>query len=86
MLDLKDYGPGNNRDYGYNLLVIDNFSEIGWTVPLKNKNAQTVTNFFENILIIPKRKPNLIVIKTEDGSKFVNNLFTNLLNEINIKR
>ena len=38
-LDLKDYGPENNRGYRYVLVIIDNFSKIGWTVPLKNKNA-----------------------------------------------
>ena len=41
ILDLKDYGPENNRGYRYALVVIDNFSKFGWKVPLKNKNAQT---------------------------------------------
>ena len=40
ILDLKDYGPKNNRGYRYVLVVIDNFSKFGWTIPLKNKNAQ----------------------------------------------
>ena len=35
ILDLKDYGPEKNRGYRYILVVIDNFSKIGWTVPLK---------------------------------------------------
>ena len=39
ILDLKDFGPENNRGYRYVLVIIDNFSEFGWTVPLKNKNA-----------------------------------------------
>ena len=59
-LDLKDYGPENNRGYRYVLVVIDNFSKFGWTVPLKNKNAQTIKDSFENILISSKRKPNLL--------------------------
>ena len=41
VLELKDYGSKNNRGYRYVLVIIDNFSEFGWTVPLKNKNAQT---------------------------------------------
>ena len=41
ILDLKDYGPENNRKYRYVLIIIDNFSKFGWTLPLKNKNAQT---------------------------------------------
>ena len=54
ILDLKDYGPENNRGYRYVLVVIDNFSKFGWTVALKNKNAQTIKNSFENILISSK--------------------------------
>ena len=34
ILDLKDYGPENNRNYRYVLVVIDNFSNFGWTIPL----------------------------------------------------
>ena len=60
ILDLKDYGPENNRGYRYVLVIIDNFSKFGWTVPIKNKNAQTIKDSFENILIGSKRKPNLI--------------------------
>ena len=55
ILDLKDYGPGNNRGYRYVLVVIDNFSKFGWTVPRKNKNAQTIKDSFENILISSKK-------------------------------
>ena len=54
ILDLEDYGPKNNRGYGYVLVVIDNFSKFGWTVPTKNKNAQTKKDSFENILINSK--------------------------------
>ena len=41
ILDIKDYGPENNRGYRFVLVIIDNFSKIGWAVPLKNKNAIT---------------------------------------------
>ena len=54
MLDLKDYGPENNRNYRHVPVIIDNFSKFGWTVPLKNKNAQTIKNSFENILTSSK--------------------------------
>ena len=54
ILDLKDYGPENKRGYRYVLVIIDNFSKFGWTIPLKNKNAQTIKNSFENILISSK--------------------------------
>ena len=72
-LDLKDYGPENNRGYRYVLFTIDNFSKYGWTVPLKNKNAQTIKDSFEKILISSKRKPNLI--GSDRGKQFYNNIF-----------
>ena len=78
ILDLKDYGPENNRGYRYVLIVIDNSSKFGWTVPLTNKNAQTITNSFENILITSKRKSNLI--ETDRGKEFHNTIFKKFLN------
>ena len=73
ILDLKDYGPENNKNYRYVLVVIDNFSNFGWTVPLKNKNAQSITNTFEDNLKSSKRKPDLI--ERDRGKKFSDNLF-----------
>ena len=83
ILDLKDYGPENNRGYRYVLVTIDNFSKYGWTIPLKNKNAQTIKDSFENILISSKRKPNLI--ETDRDKGFYNNIFEDFLNKNNIK-
>ena len=83
ILDLKDYGPENNRGYRYVLVVIDNFSKFGWTVPIKNKNAQTIKDSFENIMINSKRKPNLI--ETDRGKEFYNNIFQDFLIKNNIK-
>ena len=39
ILDLKVCCPENNRNYRYVLVIHDNFSKFGWTVPLKTKNA-----------------------------------------------
>ena len=83
VLDLKDYGPENNRGYRYVLVIIDNFSKFGWTIPLKNKNAQTIKDSFENILINSKRKPNLI--ESDRGKEFYNKIFQDFLNKNNIK-
>ena len=83
ILDLKDYGPKNNRGYRYVLVTIDNFSKFGWTTPLKNKNAQTIKDSFEKILISSKRKPNLI--ESDRGKEFYNNIFQDFLNKNNIK-
>ena len=83
ILDLKDYGPKNNRGYRYVLVIIDNFSKFGWTIPLKNKNAQTIKDSFKNILISSKRSPNLI--ESDRGKEFYNNIFQDFLNKNNIK-
>ena len=83
ILDLKDYGPENNRGYRYVLVIIDNFSKFGWTIPLKNKNSQTIKNSFENSLISSKRSPNLI--ETDRGKEFYNNIFQDFLNKNDIK-
>ena len=83
ILDLKDYGPENNRNYRFVSVVIDNFSKFGWTIPLKNKNAQTIKDSFENVLINSKRKPKLI--ETDRGKEFYNNIFQDFLNKNNIK-
>ena len=82
-LDLEDYGPENNRGYRNVLVIIDNFSKFGWTLPLRTENAQTIKDTFENILISSKRKANLI--KSDRGKEFHNNLFQDFLNKNNIK-
>ena len=65
ILDLYGYGSKNNRGFRYVLVVIDNFSKFGCTIVIRNKNAQTKTNFFENMLKSDRRKPNLV--GTDDG-------------------
>ena len=83
ILDLKDYGPENNRGYRYVLVVIDSFSKFGWTIPIKNKNAPTIKDSSEKILISSKRSPNLI--ESDRGREFYNNIFQDFLNKNNIK-
>ena len=82
-LDLKDYGPENNRGYRYVLVIIHNFSKFGWTIPLKNKNALTIKDSFENILISSKRSLNLL--ESDRGKEFYNNIFQDFLNQNKIK-
>ena len=83
ILDLKDYGTENNRGYRYVLVTIDNFSKYGWTIPLKNKNALTIKDSFENILTNSNRKSNLV--ETDRGKEFYNIIFQDFLNKNNIK-
>ena len=64
ILDLKVHEPEIKRGYRYVLVVIDNLSNFGRSIPLKNRNAQTLTNPLENILskhsYIFKRKTQFI--------------------------
>ena len=84
LLDMNDYGRKNNRGYRYILVVVDNFSKFGWTIPLKNKFAQSITDAFSEIIKSSNRKPNLL--ETDDGKEYVNKNFKELLKNNNIKR
>ena len=83
ILDLQDDGLENNRSNRYFLVVMDIFCKYVWTIPPKSKNAQTIKDSFENILISSKRKPNLIELDRDRG--FYNNTFQGFLNNNNIK-
>ena len=83
ILDLKDYGPENNRNYRYVLVIIDNFSEFGWKVPLKNESAQTKKDSFEKIIKSSKGQPKLI--ESDRGKEFYNTIFQDFLYKNNIK-
>ena len=50
LLDMNVYGPKNNKGSRYILVVIDNFSKFVWTTPLRNKNAQSITEAFSEII------------------------------------
>ena len=78
---MNDYGPENNVGYRYILVVFDNFKECGWTIPLKNKYAQSTTDTFSQIVETSERKPNLL--ETDDGGEYVNKIFSQLLNKSN---
>ena len=84
LLDMNDYGPKNNKGYRYILVVIDNFSKFGWTIPLKNKFSQSITDAFSEIIKSSNRKPNLL--ETDDGKEYVNKIFNEFLNNNRIKR
>ena len=84
LLDMNDYGIKNNKGYIYILVVIDNFSKFGWTIPLKNKYAQSIPDAFSQIIKTSRRKPNLL--ETDDGVEYVNKIFNEFLNNNKIKR
>ena len=84
LLDMNDYGPKNNKGYRYILVVIDNVSKFGWTIPLKNKFSQSITDAFSEIIKSSNRKPNLL--ETDDGKEYVNKIFNEFLNNNKTKR
>ena len=55
ILDLKDYGPENNRGYRYVLVIIDNFSKFVWTIPLKKKCSNGKRLFRKNFIKFKKK-------------------------------
>ena len=84
LLDMNDYGIKNNKGYRYILVVINKFSKFGWTIPLQNKYAQSITDAFSQTVKTSGRKPNLL--KTDDGKEYVNKIFHEFLNNHNIRR
>ena len=82
---MTDYGPENNRRYRYILVIIDNFKKFGWTVPLKNKNAQTIKDTFKKIYVIMNSKRKLDFLEGDQDTAFYNSIFQNFLNKSNIK-
>ena len=82
ILDLEDYGPENNRGYRYVLVIIDTFSQFGWTFPLKNKSARPIKDSFETIL---KNSKKTELIESDRGEYFYNNIFQDFVNKYSIK-
>ena len=81
---MSDYGIKNIKGYRYILVVIGKFSKFSWTIPLKNKYAQSITEAFSQIVKPSNRKPNLL--ETDDGEEYVNKIFNEFLNNHNLKR
>ena len=77
LADMVDYKTSNNKGFTYIFIIIDNFSKYLWTIPLKNKYSQTITNEFSNIITKSKRKP--LKIESDRGSEFYNSIFQNFL-------
>ena len=46
LADMIDYKISNDKGYRYMFIIIDNFSNNLWAIPLKNKYSQTITNEF----------------------------------------
>ena len=83
LADMIDYKTSNNKGFRYIFIIIDNFSKYLWAIPLKNKNSQTITNEFSNILTKSKRSP--LKLESDRGAEWYNSVFQNLLKSKNIQ-
>ena len=77
LADMIDYKISNNKGFRYIFIIVDNFSNYLWAIPLKNRYSQTITNEFSNILSKSKRKP--LKIESDRGTEFYNSFFQNFL-------
>jgi transposase InsO family protein len=77
--DLADVGQlaSSNDGYRYLLTVVDVFSKRAWAVPLKKKDAASVTEAFDGLLLRVGRQPTKL--QTDKGKEFVNAPFQAML-------
>ena len=79
LADMIDYKTSINKGFRYLFIVIDNFSKYLRAIPLKNKQSQTITDEFSNILSKSKRRP--LKLESDRGSEWYNAIFQNFLKE-----
>ena len=84
LADMVDYKISNYKGFRYIFVISDNFSKFFWAIPLKNKNSQTITQGFSNILNKSKRSP--LKIESDRGAEFYNSVFQNFSKLKNIHR
>ena len=74
----------------YCMLLVDDYSNVGWVLFLKDKTGSTVTQAFR--ALFSAFKPLIAVhgpvgsLRTDNGLDFVNDDFRNMLTELNIKQ
>ena len=84
LADMVDYKTSNNKGFRYIYIIIVIFSKYLWAIPLINKNSQTITNEFSNILTTSKQSAGK---KGSDrGTQFYNGIFQNFLKTKNIQQ
>ena len=83
LADMIDYKTSNDKEFRYKYILIDNLCKYLWAIPLKNKNSQTITNEFSNILTTSKRKP--LKIESDRVTEFFISIFQNFMRSKNIQ-
>ncbi len=79
LVDMQEFASQNNN-YRYILTVIDVFSKYVWAIPLKNKQALSVSKAIENVL--KEKIP--FKLQTDKGKEFENNAFKEVMNMYDI--
>ena len=74
LVDMQEWSRVN-KGYKYMLNVIDVFSKYAWSVPLKDKKGDTVTEVFKYIVQNSNRMPKHIWV--DKGKEFIIKLWTN---------
>ena len=82
--DIADLGSVQkyNEGFQYLLTCTDIFTKYAWVVPLANKTGPSLVSAFK-IILSTNRKPTFP--QTDDGTKFINSVFQQLLKENGIK-
>ena len=79
LIDFQDVAP-RNKGYSYILTIIDVFSKKAQAIPLKNKGSDEMVVAFGKAF--KESKPD--VLKTDNGSEFINKDVENLFNKYDI--
>lgn len=74
--------PYWNSNHVYILTIVDLFSKFAWAVPLKNKEAKTVSLAIENIFKQVKPK----VFQSDNGSEFKSNEMAELSKKMGVRQ
>ena len=81
---IETVNPKNNDNYRYILTIIDLYTRYTWAVPLKNKEAISIKEAFEDLFeATPDRIPNKLW--SDLGKEFYNKTFEEFLNHNNIE-
>ena len=83
LADIQKYA-NFNRPYRMILFVVDSFSKYLYTVPLKDKSAQTIIAAFKRVFRQAGARP--AYLHTDMGKEFVNKDFNAFLKENKVKR
>jgi transposase InsO family protein len=81
--DLADMQLHESDGYIYIFMMVDLFTKKCWGIPIKNKEAITVSSALETILTKFHKMPR--VIRSDRGSEFIAEEFQAVLNKNNIK-